>query len=298
MTLGYGTHGRLAMGKPLVNPQSQGDPRRKPLAEIAQEMQTILPGLLLTRPDAEPRGKLYKTGDAPRLDINYCPKLPPTSIRVVPDDTIDAATRLAATSPGSKRPVCILNMANAKSAGGGWKHGALAQEEAICYRTSLSCSLKHGFYPLPETGGIFSPRILVIRENMKDGHKLVDLREPKNLPLLSVVSVAAVCLPRTQPDNQGRQRYVSGADARLMEEKMRVILRIAVRNGHRQIVLGAFGCGAFGNPREEVARMWRSVFADSEFSGGWWQDVVFAVMDDQRGPNFLAFQKVLDGLKV
>lgn len=79
---------------------------------------------------------------------------------------------------------------------------------------------------------------------------------------------------------------------------MRVILRIAVRNGHRQIVLGAFGCGAFGNPREEVARMWRSVFADSEFSGGWWQDVVFAVMDDQRGPNFLAFQKVLDGLKV
>lgn len=79
---------------------------------------------------------------------------------------------------------------------------------------------------------------------------------------------------------------------------MRVILRIAAKNGHRQIVLGAFGCGAFANPKEEVARMWASVLREAEFAGGWWSDVVFAVLDDGRGNNFQTYQNELDGLMV
>jgi uncharacterized protein (TIGR02452 family) len=131
---------------------------------------------------------------------------------------------------------------------------------------------------------------------MKDGHGLMDLREPKYLPLVSVISVAAICQPSTRKDAYGgRQRYASGADAVLMEEKMRVILRIAAINGHRRIVLGAFGCGAFGNPKEEVAEMWKSVLSEPEFAGGWWQDVVFAVLDTDGRGNFQTFYQRLDG---
>jgi uncharacterized protein (TIGR02452 family) len=138
--------------------------------------------------------------------------------------------------------------------------------------------------------------VLVIRESMKDGHSLMDLREPKHLPVVSVISVAAICQPPTRTDPHGGcQRYARGADAKLMEEKMRVILRIAVKNGHRQIVLGAFGCGAFGNPKEDVAGMWKSVLSESEFAGGWWQDVVFAVLDTDGRGNFQTFYQRLDG---
>ena len=281
--------------RPLINPQPKDDPARTPLEEIAKEMRKILPGILLTRPDAQPRSMLYKRGDVPRLDITKCPGVSPASIRVVNADSIDAALELAAKSSSPKN-VCILNMANPSSAGGGWMHGALAQEEALCYRTSLSKSLKYNYYPLPEEGGIYSPRVLVIRESMKDGHGLMDMTEPKNLPVISVISVAAVCQPRTKTDHRGgRQRYASGADARLMEEKMRVILRTAASNGHRQIVLGAFGCGAFGNPKEEVAGMWKSVLSEPEFAGGWWQDIQFAVMDTHGRGNFATFYQRLDG---
>ena len=292
-------NGRLSgTKKPLTNPQSQDDPARTPLEDIAKQMRKILPGLLLTRPDAQPRSTLYKRGDVPKLDMAYCPGLHRTNIQVVNADTIDAALQLAANGQMPKH-VCILNMANAQTAGGGWMHGALAQEEALCYRTSLSATLKHNYYPLPEEGGIYSPRVLVIRENMKNGHGLMDMTEPKYLPVISVVSVAAVCQPPTKIDQQGgRQRYVSGADARLMEEKMRVILRIAAKNGHRQIVLGAFGCGAFGNPKEEVARMWKSVLSEPEFGGGWWQDVVFAVLDTDGRGNLATFHQRLDGVAV
>ena len=118
--------------------------------------------------------------------------------------------------------------------------------------------------------------------------------------MLSVVSVAAVCRPDllvVQADG-GSERYAHGADARLMQEKMRTVLRVAAGNGHGQIVLGAFGCGAFGNPGEEVAGMWKGVLLEREFEGGLWDDVVFAVLDNDGRGNFDLFRERLEGVAV
>lgn len=294
--ISVGRDGSLSTRKPLTNPTKRSDAARKPLKEIAAETKTLLPGLLATRPDVRDRGYLYKDGDAPILDKKYCPSLPPTHVRVINSDSIDAALALGSSATNNRHP-CVLNMANANSAGGGWQHGALAQEEALCYRTSLSRTLKHHYYPLPAKGGIYSPYVLVIRNNMKSGHDLLDLLNPAALPVIAAISVAAVCMPQTTADANGVLRYRLGQDKRLMEEKMRVILRIAARNGHRQLVLGAFGCGAFANPKDEVANMWASVLKEAEFGGGWWSDVVFAVLDDGRG-NLQTFKKSLDGMMV
>lgn len=296
MLLSFSNNGNLSIREPLRNPMSRDDAARKPLEEIARETKALLPGLLATRSDVPAKGYLYKDGDAPLLDMKYCPRLGGTRIRVINCDSIDAALALTSSAPNNRHP-CVLNMANANSAGGGWEHGALAQEEALCYRTSLSKTLKKHYYPLPHKGGIYSPFLLVIRNNLRSGHHLLDLSSPATLPVISAVSVAAVCRPPTTTDANGVQKYTSGHDRTLMEEKMRVILRMAVKNGHKQIVLGAFGCGAFANPRQEVAKMWAAVLKEAEFAGGWWTDVVFAVLDDGKG-NLLTFQKELDGLLV
>jgi uncharacterized protein (TIGR02452 family) len=297
--LSFKSNGALSTRKPLTNPTKRSDAARRPLKDIAAHTKSLLPGLLATRPDVPDKGYIYRDGEAPRLDKKYCPNLPSTRIRVLDSDTIDAALALPpSAASGSKRHPCVLNMANANSPGGGWQHGALAQEEALCYRTSLSRTLKKHYYPLPDKGGIYSPYVLVIRANLKCGHDLLDVQVPSQLPVISAVSVAAVCIPPTMTDGNGVRKYVLAQDKRLMEEKMRVILRIAAKNGHRQVVLGAFGCGAFGNPREEVAKMWAAVLREAEFAGGWWADVVFAVLDDGRGNNFQTYQKELDGLVV
>lgn len=296
----------------LVASRSQKSPRNatpsKSLDQVARETKNVLPGLLLTRPDARPDGYLYDGSDVQQLDQKYCPKLPATRIRVVNSDTIDAALNLMSTAgvqqsyststpSSSAKPICVLNMANAFSAGGGWMRGALAQEEALCYRTSLSFTLKLRYYPMPEESGIYSPRVLIIRESMKDGHDLLDCRVPQDLKVISVVSVAAIDRPLLARDPTGAETYRRQNDRHLMEEKIRIILRIAIRNQHRQIVLGAFGCGAFANPNQEVANMFRSVLTEPEFSGGWWKDVVFAVLDMGSG-NFGVFHNALDGLQV
>ncbi|EER39855.1 conserved hypothetical protein [Histoplasma capsulatum H143] len=286
--------------------------RRKYLSSIAAETTALLPNILATAPHAPPKGYLYAPPNPPRLSPRFCPNLPPTAIRIHDADTFDTAIGLAECSKyitiKDKKPVCILNMANANNAGGGWKRGALAQEEALCYRSSLSFSLKLRYYPIPEVGAIYSPTVLVIRANMDEGeHKLLDLEQPDKLPVVSVVSVAAPCLPevrtREVPGVGIRQVYKDPADREIMKEKMRVVLRTATVNQHRRLVLGALGCGAFENPKEEVADCWGEVFQEREFSGGWWESIIFAVMDDRDegkdgDGNFGVFYKRLDGVFV
>lgn len=46
--------------------------------------------------------------------------------------------------------------------------------------------------------------------------------------------------------------------------KIRTIFRIGLLHGHDALVLGAFGCGAFHNPPEEVARLFHEVMEEEE----------------------------------
>lgn len=295
--LSFGPNGNLKANMPLINPISRSDAQRKGLKEVAEETLSLLPGLLATRPDVGKEGFLCKGSDVGDLDPKFSPRLPATKIVVIDADTIDAALALHGSTSAS-RPVCILNMANAELAGGGFKHGARAQEEALCYRSSLFFTLKPRYYPIPGQGAIYSPKVLVFRESQKDGHDTMDLRDPATLPVIAVVSVAAVCLPPLVTTGSGRKTYRSDKDRKLMMAKMRVILRTACRNRHRNIVLGAFGCGAFANPAEEVADMWKVVIHEQEFQSGWFEHVLFAVMDIQGSNNFRIFKQVLEGMKV
>lgn len=289
--------GKLNLGRARSRsrPRSRSRSPRRRLKETCQETKSLLPGLLAVCANiAPPKGYRYDDRNL-RLGKKHCPAFPHRRVRVIDADSIDAA--IAMTSSKDKKPVCVLNMANATSAGGGWTNGAVAQEEAMCYRSSLSFTLKMRYYPLPEAGGIYSPTVLVIRENMKNGHRLLDLTQPYKLPVIAVVSVAAIRDPETVRDKQGISRYRKTGERALMEEKMRMILRIAAYNGHRKLVLGAFGCGAFNNPRHDVAESWVKVLCEREFDGGWWEEVCFAVLDGGTG-NKTTFEHYLGRLNV
>ena len=294
--------GHLSTKRALRNPIPRSDPARMGLAEVAAETVSLLPGLLATRPDVGKVGELYGPQDVAHTRSLTSPNLPSTTIVVVDADTIDAALAVdihtpQSTSSKSAQPVCMLNMANAETAGGGFKHGSKAQEEALCYRTSLIFTLKHRYYPLPDEAVIFSPNVLVFRDSMSNGNKLLDLRVPAELPVLSVISCAAVRKPPLTQDANGTKTYAKARDRELMPKKMRMILRTCMVTGCRRIVMGALGCGVFANPPREVAEMWKEVFEDKEFKG-WWEAVVFAVLDGGNDDNLKVFKKVLEGMKV
>jgi uncharacterized protein (TIGR02452 family) len=178
-------------------------------------------------------------------------------------------------------PVAVLNLASERSAGGGFHKGALAQEEALCYRSSLYLSLHKSYYPLPSLSAIYSPSVLIIRDAMSRGHSLLtSTQRPADLPVTSVISVAALRLPALTDDRKNYRKEGQRAETK---RKIRITLRIAAMKGHTKLVLGALGCGVFGNPPGEVANCFLEVLREKEFQGGWWEDVVFAILDNVKG---------------
>jgi uncharacterized protein (TIGR02452 family) len=319
-----------------------GNNRRAQLREVAAETIKVLPDILSQLPNFDATSStVYSLEGIAPLNPQDCPgfNLPAndekagqkgTRIRILDQDTFDAAlelqpgttvksiTRFASPSPSPSKehdeatdatttvppptplnPVAVLNLASETRPGGGFRNGALAQEECLCYRSSLSLSLHPSYYPLPTLSAIYTPNVLLIRTAMSSGHILLDLSNPAdNLPVTSVISVAGLRHPDTKDG-----KFAMEAERNTTKRKIRLSLRVAARQGHAKVVLGALGCGVFANPPGDVAQCFLEVFREDEFRGGWWEDVVFAVLDNVRGDeggvdgsgNFGVFYRALNG---
>jgi uncharacterized protein (TIGR02452 family) len=204
-------------------------------------------------------------------------------IRVIQSDTYDAVKLLLENS--NSRVGC-LNMASSYSPGGGFTNGSLAQEESLCMRSTLYHSLKSSFYRLPELCAVYSPDVAVFRD--------FDLRDlPKSeWYFTDVISVAALKQPELKWNvDRTRLTYEYPQDRDLMVEKIRLIFQVMAKKGIKRVVAGALGCGAYGNPPEEVASLFRKVILGDKKRHGvkCVDEIVFAIFDD--GPNLKAFKE-------
>lgn len=280
------------------------------LAAVATETRTVLPDILAKLPDIQAsKSEVLFEDRFPPLTAAECPKRTPSrkvAIKIVNDDSFNAAITLASSKTSASGRVAVLNMASNISPGGGWRKGARAQEEALCYRSSLYLSLHKRYYPWKQRQGIYTPDVVIIRSDMASGHKLLmpDVKA-EDLPVVSVLSIAGLRRPPvdnikidTPNGTVDRVVYSRPSDRELTKIKMRLCLRMAAQRGHGLLVLGALGCGAFRNPPKEVANCWLEVLKEDEFKGGWWEEVWFAVFDKRNEGNFEVFEEVLGGVEV
>ena len=201
---------------------------------------------------------------------------------------------------------CVLNMASGRNPGGGVLNGSGAQEENLFRRSNLFASLyqfagyaaQYGItknekqYPLDRNyGGIYLRNVTFFRSSENSGYALLDTPFQT-----SIVSVAAINHPDLEKVNE--RLRISQHLIEPTKEKMRTILRIAGKNHHDTLVLSAFGCGAFCNPPEHIALLFKEVFAETEFKGRF-ALVVFAIISDPNSNrthnpngNFESFRKM------
>ena len=208
-----------------------------------------------------------------------------TVFSVIEADSIETGALL--TKSGYN--VCVLNMANRQNPGGGVIYGAGAQEENIFRRTNIFMSLfqfkdyadEYGIrrneksYPLDKnTGGVYSKDVTVFRGSENNGYCLL-----QNPFKLSFVSVPAINRPDLEFMN-GKYR-ITPSLIEPSKEKIRTILRICGKQKHDGLVLSAFGCGAFRNPPEHMAELFKEVFMESEFKNQF-KIIVFSILDDHN----------------
>ncbi|EEP77324.1 predicted protein [Uncinocarpus reesii 1704] len=178
---------------------------------------------------------------------------PPFEVSIHAEDTITAALRLYAGTPSSGTGrVGILNMASPLRPGGGVLNGATSQEEFLCVRTTLYPSLQESFYRLPEIGGVWTPDVLIFRDGGPEGNNLAK----GDRVYVGVVSAAMLRFPELE---EGGRAYSNSGETEMVEKKMRAVMRVFQARNLESVVLGAWGCGAYGNPVEEIAKAWRKV---------------------------------------
>lgn len=195
-----------------------------------------------------------------------------TGVQVANETTFGASRRLI----GNGLNPVALNFANGVSAGGGFLSGARAQEEVLCRSSALFVTLvddpmydAHRMRPEPDSTAwsIYSPDVPVFRA---DGG--TELSEPW---LQSFITCAAPYAPDIGQPESGD----------LLQIRIHRVLAIATAFGHSSLVLGAWGCGAFGNDPQRTARDFRSALTGPY--AGVFSAVVFAISDWSPERRFL-----------
>jgi uncharacterized protein (TIGR02452 family) len=210
-------------------------------------------------------------------------------IRVVPRDSLDTAELLYAEG----KYVAVLNMANATTPGGAYLTGAGAQEEALCRRSTLYITIapEQRFHPIPPCGAIYSPDVLVVRKSDEESCGLLD---PQRRWWTNIISIAAI---RRPPLNRAGTDFAFREDSEDTKTRIRTLLRVAALENIGHLVLGALGCGAFKNPPEAVATLFKEVLQEREF-GGRFEGIWFAIMDRSGSRNYDIFKDKLGGLEI
>lgn len=225
---------------------------------------------------------------------------------VISISTMTTAEACQHFSKDRRRKMCALNFANGEAAGGGYKNGATAQEEDLCrqfptlyptlynaHREGLypfgPCTCKNPSQPAKYCDVLYTSNLILARGGLEDGYPLLEERSQLE------VSMVAAAAP-----NIRFAREIS--DPELIYKTMASIF-IAPKSVEPEVntlILGAWGCGAFGGDPKEIAELFvRALISDNY--GQLYQEIHFAIpklaTSDVNYEEFLKVFKSFD-LKV
>lgn len=233
--------------------------------------------------------QLYTENQLRRMAASILQSKPPyesTAFAVVNETTLEGASRLGES--GEWQRVGVLNFASAKNPGGGFLGGSLAQEESLAVASALYQSLiqcREGYYDYHRGKNLlYSDRMIYTQDCpvfRDDDGRLLD--EPY---FIDFVTSAAPNIGAMHEDSPLRDRVLTS-----FQERSEKILALFSEHGCDALVLGAWGCGVFGNDPAMVAE----VFADQLKLGGKWHGrfrmILFSVLDRSRTQeNINAFE--------
>ncbi|WP_373546759.1 TIGR02452 family protein [Chamaesiphon sp.] len=201
--------------------------------------------------------------------------LPPlqTEFSVTNETTLHAASQLVKLD--ANRKILCLNFASAMSPGGGFLSGSQAQEESLARATAIypCLSQMNQMYetnrqlnsPLFTNNMIYSPKVPVFRD---DDDILLD--KPFSISILTTPAVRVNAVVDPEEIKSIPQ---------VMFERTEMLLSIAAIHGYKVLVLGAWGCGVFGNNPTQVATDFYHHLVKNSLLNRCFTKVVFAVLD-------------------
>lgn len=174
----------------------------------------------------------------------------------------------------------VLNMASDFCPGGGVAKGCRAQEEQLFRCTNYCWCTNNNLYPIKDNEFIITDDVQVIKD---ENYNI--LRDYYQFDFIAVAAVRKPLLTY----NDGQAQYMKKEDQHKMQAKIDAIFRYAIYQEKDSLVLGALGCGAFGNPPEQVCDMFQKAINKYR---NYFDQITFAVLSDEGNPNYNIFKQL------
>ena len=235
--------------------------------------------------------------DICRRELYREPAADPCRIYCVKQDSYVAAIEMMRERPKAgdhSRPVLVLNFANPVNIGGGVYKGAIAQEEDLCRRSSLLRSLEtpHSlrYYSynrklhthMGSDAMIISPEVEIFRDERGE---LMD-----ETVIVAVLTCAAPMITYSM-EGMSESEYRG-----MFYNRIGGVLKCAAYFGYEDLVLGAWGCGAFGNDAAVVSDLFYRALKELDWDGlkanDLFRRIVFAVRSrGEESYNYKEFNR-------
>ena len=204
------------------------------------------------------------------------------------DQAVTVQAIFAAKQEGK---IGVLNFASYKNPGGKYIDGSLAQEESLCHFSNLyeilsSDRLKKEFYEYNNAhvnSGKYDSRLIYSPDVVFYDKDRVTTKK------CDVVTCAA-------PNKNAIQKNTKLEDVEieaLMKDRILHILNAFANNKAEILILGAFGCGVFGNDVWSTAEIFKECLTEYHYYKNVFKTVIFAIPDDDTYNKFrLTFENM------
>lgn len=189
----------------------------------------------------------YSTDKNTPIHVNSIPTT--LQVEVTSEDSFVMAERVVHNL--GMNPV-VLNFASDRKPGGGVTRGARAQEEDLFRRSNYhqSLNVQNVDYPL-KNKIVYSPDVYIARN--------VDYTWKSSFIKVSCIAAAAARRPSAHIDHDGKERYTDISVKYQIKRTVNKIFDVAISHGHDALILGAWGCGAFRGPRDDIVDIFSEV---------------------------------------
>ena len=209
------------------------------------------------------------------------------NIIITPDRTLEAVQKYY-ISKDKKGKIGVLNFASAKKPGGGVWTGARSQEESLCRASTLYPCLTTEFlkdnyysYHIEKKSEntnriIYIPNILVFKSDNNVFSEMLDEKDWYNIDIITCPA-----------HNQRAYKVQYEKLKEINYYKIKAIIECAVENDVDNLILGAYGCGAFGNDPQLVSEAFKKILIDEEYYK-YFENVHFAIfttLNDAKNLN-------------
>lgn len=172
---------------------------------------------------------------------------------IINTGTIDCILKLR--DEGETGNIIALNFASATTPGGGYLGGSTAQEESLCRASMLYPCLTSNIQMYKKNKAEYSP---LYSDRMIYSQDVVIFRNDNGDCLDEFTTASFITSPAVNKKRCKSMFMSEKTINKAMETRIRKIISLAVSKSPSVIILGAFGCGVFGNDRERVYKMFET----------------------------------------